>query len=638
MAGLRIVLAFFLALLAAPANAAPLSAFGRLPTIEDASISPSGHAVALVVTDGEKRTLVVRDLATGSVTLRGLLGTKKIRNVQWAGDRHMVLVASTTTRDFLIQNGFREWYFANIIDIEKKKIRSVMATSKADLDAIYGMPTVRVYQGKPAVFVKGFVFVGNAARLTLFRVDLDSGVNRVVESGSEDTIGWTLDASGAPVAEEFYARGSKTWSMRVREGAGWREAASAVAPLDRPYMIGLGRDNASILYAQKGQNDRWDWRETRTDGRPPADPVPAMDLQGSLRAALDGTLVGQYTLTGDDDSYTFFDPSDQAAWKSIVDAFPGDRVQLQSWSSNRRLVVVLVDSRTRGPAFVLVNLLTRKAEYLGAQFGDLKPEDISPQQPVRYKAADGLELSGYLTTPRGQQPKDLPLIVFPHGGPAVRDMSGFDWWAQAMASRGYAVLQVNFRGSSGLGVKFLEAGYGQWGRKMQTDLSDGVRYLAGRGLIDPKRVCIVGGSYGGYAALAGATLDTGVYRCAVSVAGLSDLRRFVAGARIDSDEFALRYWNRFMGADDLKDPSLVEISPVTHVDRVTIPVLMIHGKDDTVVPLEQSRIMATALEKAGKPFELIVQNGADHWLSRGDTRLQTLTATMAFVEKHNPPN
>jgi dipeptidyl aminopeptidase/acylaminoacyl peptidase len=173
---------------------------------------------------------------------------------------------------------------------------------------------------------------------------------------------------------------------------------------------------------------------------------------------------------------------------------------------------------------------------------------------------------------------------------------------------------------------------------MQTDLSDGVRYLAAQGVIDPKRVCIVGASYGGYAALAGAALDTGVYRCAVSVAGPSDLARFVSWSKSQNGVGAVRYWTRFMGAEAARDPTLAEISPAAHVDRVTIPVLLIHGKDDTVVPLSQSELMADALRKAGKPVELVVQKGADHWLSNGDTRLATLTATMAFLEKNNPPN
>jgi dipeptidyl aminopeptidase/acylaminoacyl peptidase len=296
-----------------------------------------------------------------------------------------------------------------------------------------------------------------------------------------------------------------------------------------------------------------------------------------------------------------------------------------------------VDSPTEGPAYALVDRATLRANWISIAYDDVKAADISPVQPVSYKAKDGLALTGYLTLPAAKPAKNLPLIVFPHGGPAARDEPAFDWWAQAMASRGYAVLQVNYRGSNGFGWPFLSAGFGEWGRKMQTDLSDGVRYLAAQGTIDPKRVCIVGASYGGYAALAGATLDPGIYRCAVDVSGISDMRRFVVWAKTESDVSSQRYWDRFVGANGPADPRLAAISPAAHAAAADAPILLIHGKDDTVVPFEQSQIMADALKKAGKPYEFVVLNHEDHWLSRGETRLQMLQATMDFVEKNNPP-
>jgi len=172
---------------------------------------------------------------------------------------------------------------------------------------------------------------------------------------------------------------------------------------------------------------------------------------------------------------------------------------------------------------------------------------------------------------------------------------------------------------------------------MQTDLSDGVAELARQGVIDPKRVCIVGASYGGYAALAGVTLQQGVYRCAVSFGGVSDLRRMVSYSRNRGGRSVLRYWTRYMGAEDIGDPVLAKYSPAAQAAQASAPVLLIHGKDDTVVPVEQSQVMAEALRRSGKPVELVVQNNADHWLSLGDTRLQMLKSTMAFVERHNPP-
>jgi dipeptidyl aminopeptidase/acylaminoacyl peptidase len=230
--------------------------------------------------------------------------------------------------------------------------------------------------------------------------------------------------------------------------------------------------------------------------------------------------------------------------------------------------------------------------------------------------------------------------VLPHGGPAARDTADFDWWSQALAEQGYAVLRPNYRGSS-IDRRFISAGFGEWGRKMQTDLVDGVRYLAQQGIVDPSRVCIVGGSYGGYAALAGVTLDPGVYRCAVAVAGITDLKRFLLWQQQTSQtdwRLATRFWDRFIGVSGQDDPLLDRLSPISHVDAVSVPVLLIHGRDDTVVPFEQSDLMFRALRHAGKDAQFVTLKHEDHWLSRSDTRLQMLESSVAFLRAHNPPN
>jgi dipeptidyl aminopeptidase/acylaminoacyl peptidase len=228
--------------------------------------------------------------------------------------------------------------------------------------------------------------------------------------------------------------------------------------------------------------------------------------------------------------------------------------------------------------------------------------------------------------------------VLPHGGPGARDTADFDWWTQAMAAQGYAVLRPNYRGSTTTQV-FQNAGYGEWGRKMQTDLSDGVRFLAKQGTIDPARVCIVGASYGGYAALAGVTLDPGIYRCAVSVAGISDLRKMLISDKRGENggsHVGSRYSNRYLGVKGPEDPALDAISPIKHIDRITVPVLLIHGKDDTIVDYEQSEMMLKAMKKAGKQVELVTMKKEDHWLSRSETRLLMLQTSMAFLKANNP--
>jgi len=308
-----------------------------------------------------------------------------------------------------------------------------------------------------------------------------------------------------------------------------------------------------------------------------------------------------------------------------------------SVSRDFRKAVVLADGWNLGLQYQVIDLQTLGAETIGGRYDGVHA--FYPTRRIEYAAGDGLRIPAYLTTPRRHDAKAPALVVLVHGGPAARDTAHFDWWAQALADQGYAVLRANFRGSS-VSAELMAAGDGQYGRRMQTDLSDGVRYLAGEGLIDPARVCIVGASYGGYAALAGVSLESRIYRCAVSVAGLSDLRAhqaWISDRYRSGDGVELRNWNRLLGVSGPEDPLLDSLSPIRHVDAVTVPVLLIHGKDDTVVPFEQSDDMFDALRGAGKTVQFVKLRHEDHWLSKPDTRQQMLDATVAFLRRYNPP-
>ena len=227
---------------------------------------------------------------------------------------------------------------------------------------------------------------------------------------------------------------------------------------------------------------------------------------------------------------------------------------------------------------------------------------------------------------------------FETAGPiASQDRLGFDWLAQAFASRGYAVLQPNYRGTLGYGEAFRRAADGEVGRKMQSDLSDGVLALAREGVVDPQRVCIVGIGYGGYAALAGVTLQQGQYRCAASVNGVSHYGKvLLRETTLRTDLRRADFLRLLLGVDKGQNPE--QIAPQALAARADAPVLLIHGEDDTVVPIDQSRDMERALKRAGRPVELVTLAGEDHWLTGGATRQQMLAKTVAFVEKHNPPD
>lgn len=616
------------------ATAAPLEAYGRLPFMEQVSLSPDGKRLAYAVTDGETRTIIIKDLVSGKPIRAVNAGQNKVRGLEWTGSSHVIVSESFTGAFPRLWIGRGEWTIAIDYDIVAGALRQIRPVSgvyaRSNPSIIFGEPAVRYIDGHPVVFVRSLDNL-HGGLFSLFRIDLDNEDRATLAEGFlPHTTDFLMDSHGEPLAATEYDGNLKQWTLKIWKG-GWRVAMHAPANIEQPVVEGLGRDPSSVLVTFPNDEGA-QIRQLDTTRETWGDPAPSPDYL--IHDPVTFAWSGQIFERGDELDYEFFDPGDQKIWKAIAAAYPGDRIELQSVSADRQKYVVRVDSATEGPAFALVDLQTRKGAWIGSEYVDLGDKDISPKRSIAFKAADGLPLTGYLTLPREKPGKNLPLVVFPHGGPAARDEPGFDWWAQAMASRGYAVLQVNYRGSRGFGWAFQSAGFGQWGRKMQTDLSDGVRYLAEQGIIDPSRVCIVGGSYGGYAALAGAALDPGVYRCAASVAGPSDLERMVNDARgISWETPAERYWLRYMG----RTSDLRAISPVHHAADVRIPVLLVHGKDDTVVPFEQSRIMADALRKAGKSVELVTLNNEDHWLSRGDTRLQMLQSVVSFLEKYNPP-
>jgi dipeptidyl aminopeptidase/acylaminoacyl peptidase len=256
---------------------------------------------------------------------------------------------------------------------------------------------------------------------------------------------------------------------------------------------------------------------------------------------------------------------------------------------------------------------------------------------VHYAARDGTAVTGYLTTP-GNAPKGtkLPLVVYPHGGPELRDHLTFDPWVQYFAARGYAVFQPNFRGSDGFGRAFAASGYGEWGRKMQDDITDGVTHLATAGLVDPARACIVGASYGGYAALAGAALTPDLYKCAVSVSGISDLDDFIGWRRRHwgRDSEGYTYWLKAIGDPDKDEQKLREVSPLQLVDRIKVPILLIHGADDEIVPIAQSRAMKKALDKSGRSTEFIEFEKEGHSYWSDENEMLALSSIDAFLWKN----
>jgi dipeptidyl aminopeptidase/acylaminoacyl peptidase len=610
-----------------------VAVFGRLPSIEDVALSPGGARIAFVNTTAEnQRVVAVVSLTDRKVVGMLQAGDAKLRGLEWLDEDHLLLKTSATAVPSGLMGLPHECFMLQVYDVARHEVRPLLGAENRTMNVTFGRTMVRRVDGHTVLFVNGY-YVTDRSLPGLFRIDLSTGHEDLVRKGSAVTRGWLVDEAGEVVAEEDYREREQRWGLRIPRAGSLDEVATYPDQFGLVRIVSFGPTGESVvvLIGDKGgpewkalslKDGTWSPKASRSSGR--------------------NVIVDRFTdrmigwAQGDDSEYTFLDSALQDRWDAITRNFHGERVRLVSTSDDRMKFVVLVDGQQSGYTYELADLVKHQIEPLGPVYAGLP--DLSEVRPITYLAADGLRLRAYVTLPRGRPQKGLPLIVFPHGGPASHDMGAFDWWAQALAARGYVVLQPNYRGSD-VDSTLLSAGFGEWGRKMQTDLSDGVRFLAREGMVDPARVCIVGASYGGYAALAGVTLDPGVYRCAASVAGISDLKRFLEwvnekGGRRDTT--ARRWWDRFMGVSGPGDPTLEALSPIRHVEQVSGPVLLVHGRDDTVVPYEQSAVMAVALERAGKTVELVALDEEDHWLSRGASRLRMLEHVLAFLAVHNP--
>ncbi|MFN3932481.1 MAG: alpha/beta hydrolase family protein [Brevundimonas sp.] len=617
----------------------PLSAYSQLPAVQSVQLSPDGANIASI----RREAGVVRVLVTsrgGDVLASVNVGDSQVRGLMWASNDH-VLILSTSNQQAGGFRGRNVFTIGDILNIRTNRL--VRALNDADIPVYnFLMSYDRVVRGgEPALVVTGLTTHLGEYTGDLYVVDLDNGRGRRIGKGQSDTRFNLVGLDGESMARTAYDGESGRWRLSVPGPLGWRDIRSTTALLDTPGLMGIGRTHGTLLIADRDEEGRERLMEIDTTTQEEVE----IDLPGSSASTLsgpDGRLVG-LGYVEDFQKYQLFEPKLERAWTTISEALPGRQLSITSFSDSFDQVVFHVQGSGEPGGYYLYDGVANSLSLVRREFPGVTAAQMAPVRLINYTAGDGLEMHGYLTLPPGREARDLPLIMFPHGGPAARDYAGFDWQAQAMASRGYAVFQPNFRGSDGISQSFLEAGYGEWGGKMQSDLSDGVKALVDAGLVDPARVCIVGASYGGYAAMAGMTLDAGTYRCGVATAGVSDLAVMVRseeapGARGRRNP-TVRYWQRFMGFTDYRDPSLAARSPALQASRLQGPLLLIHGRNDTVVPFEQSELMLRAAEAAGKTdVRLVPLADEDHWLSTATGRARQLEEMMAFLLEHNPPD
>ena len=441
------------------------------------------------------------------------------------------------------------------------------------------------------------------------------------------------------LARVDYSEVRNTWSVFSYEnGRGKRIFVERDADIPPYWVLGLSADKRSLLVVSSPPSGDVVQRLSLSDGSL-SDVVLYKEnssMKTRLRGADDSVVASVSNFDIEGAQYTFFDKELESTFRRIQSRLGGARIRPVSWSTDRNRIVVYTEGGfTAGAYYVYDGVRDAVLISIPAR-SNVPAETVAEVFKVEYKARDGLAIEGIVTVPPGAEMKNLPIVVFPHGGPASADNVSWDWVAQYFANKGYGVFQPNFRGSSGYGYEFENAGYGEWGRgAMQHDITDGVKLLVNAGIADPDRLCIAGMSYGGYAALAGGAFTPDLYKCVVAVAPVSDLQRMIRDERktVGRNSWVVSYW-RDLTKGEGADRRLSDISPSKFADQFKAPVLLLHGDDDTVVPITQSRIMNSALKGAGKTVEFITLKDEDHWLSREQTRIQALQEMGRFIDTH----
>lgn len=623
----------------------PLEAYGALPQLSAAEISPDGTKVAAILNADSGSRVIVLSVGGGVITQIGI-GDMKARDVDFYDDEHVIVRVSETRGVF----GFRgdlEYTAAFAFQIATGDADQLLKRAKDLYPGQSGLGKV-VGLGERDGEILMPAFIGKASNASpsydLLRIKIGNSTGRSVSRGSHDTLDWFVGDNGRILARETYNNETNLYRVRAKAKNGWEdvlEIRSEVIPMG---IWGVMPDESGLIFVRSTSgidSGRDELMKLGFDGDISGPIIPPKDREiDEVLTDYNRKVLGVRYAGVEPDHY-FLDGALQESYDAVKAALPNATIYLDSWSDDRETLLYQVFDANLGDIWLTHTRSTGALNMVSSKRPDIPVESLGGLLSVEYKARDDLTIQAIITTPPSYDPgqsEPYPAIFLPHGGPAAYDRFDFHWLAQYFANRGYLVVQPNFRGSTGFGRDFKFAGHGEWGGKMQDDITDGVKALVQANMIDPDRVCIVGSSYGGYAALAGAVFTPDLYKCVIAIAPVSDLNEMLETEREDrgKNHWVISYWERFMTDEDARRSKLEAISPVNHAANVQVPVLLLHGDDDLVVPIQQSRLMKQALEKAGKDVEMVILKGEDHWLSVADTRLQTLQAIDAFISQHLP--
>ena len=627
------------------ADPIPVEDFAQPALISHAKLSPDGQYVAFLREDEGRAKLFLTDLKQRTLSrvepadAKGLYVSREIREFRWVNDHrlafstiiweHMFTGVSAVDRDG------RQWktisgHGAKIPNEDRLFARTIIHVFD-DADQSILMLDEHDARGEPRLYpdvVKVSTLTGHYAR---------------VVKNPGNVVGWGTDQAGC-VRVGITMDGLTSGAIyREREDASWRKFPSLGEGRGRIRPLGFGGPSQTLYVAALSPRKRlavYPYDPTNgTLGDVLVDD-PEYDIEVPLVESVltkrTTGVAGVFYFT-EKPQVRWFDPEDVARQRAIDRAFPATFNLITSRSRDDNRLLVLASSDRDPGTYYLFDRADNSLTLVGTRMGWIKPDRMAPMEPIQYPARDSLLIRGYITYPLGKPRQNLPLVVMPHGGPWVRDVWGFDPLVQLLANRGYAVLQVNYRGSTGYGEAFHQKGRREVGRAIQNDIEDGTRWAIAHGLADPKRIAIVGASYGGYAALFALGHNPDLYRCGISISGVTDWVKIYENLADPEAKIAREHWIEHIGDPTTDESFLRSISPVNFADKIVAPVLIIQGKEDHIVPPKQARAMLAALAKAGRKPQSLFLADEGHTIRSRAARVEEFKRIEAFLAENLAP-
>lgn len=624
----------FLAVQSVQAEILPIEYFAQLPDFRQASLSPDGKKIAGIVTVRGTSMIIAMDLEAKKTYPLGRTEneTAKINWIRWGNNERLLMSYRRPENQWGV-----EYMTSRLMSIkyDGTDMRGMFwEDSQYDYVPQYQDQIISMLPDDDRYFLLALDSQDPGSD-GVYRVDINTGKRKLIQSSVTNARDWIADQQGRPriaIATDGTDQKIVVFDTKGKNRRTLWEFETFSEDIIKPMGFGLDPNQLYVRAYHKGRLAIFD--VDLSDPELNLNLIVASERRditgGLIYSPKTGDAIGVNYATSES-LYHFWDESYAKLSEAIDKALSNTNNWINGFSADESRYLIYSNDDTSPGMYYLGDRDRNQLQVVGRAYPHLTPDVLQPKKVKRIEARDGLKMTAYLTLPKDASDQPIPTVLHPHGGPIARDTSGFDYWTQFFANRGYAVLQVNFRGSSGYGFDFMEAGLQNWGQEMQEDLEDATRWLVEEGIADPERICIVGGSYGGYAALMGVAKTPDLYACAVSFAGVTDLNRLVKGARGYTSYEAVK---EIVGTDKSQ---LRETSPARLAEAINAPILLAHGDKDIRVQVEHSRLMKSALQRADKDFEYIEFEDGDHHLSNAEHRMEFFKAMDTFLAKYLAP-